>query len=385
MNRKTLSLGFIGGGWNSAVGATHFIASRMDGLFSVDAGVFSRHEEVNQQTSSRWDVDAERTYDSASQMLERETGKLDAVVVLAPTPDHTDLVLQALRAGFAVICEKALAGTRDDALRIAEAVEASSGFLAVTYNYTGYPMVRELRRMIRAGRLGRITQVHVEMPQEGFARLGAKGEPASPQAWRLTDGPIPTISLDLGVHVHHLVQFLTGEETREVVAMHGVHGNFPGVIDNVMCMARYSGGLDASFWFSKSAIGHRNGLRLRVYGSEGSAEWFQMTPEELRIHNVHGELSLLDRASIDASLASEARYTRFKVGHPAGFIEAFANLYDDIGLSLLARQKGQPADSEYVFGARDAVAGLAALEAMAVSARTRAWTDVASIAAQTKR
>jgi predicted dehydrogenase len=376
MNRETLSLGFIGGGWNSAVGTTHFIASRMDGLFSVNAGVFSRHAEVNQQTASRWDVAEARTYDTIDKLLDRESGKLDAIVVLTPTPDHTEPVLQALERGFAVICEKALATSIDDALRITRAVEASGGFLAVTYNYTGYPMVRELRRLMQEGRLGRITQVHVEMPQEGFARFGPDGKPASPQAWRLRDGLIPTISLDLGVHLHNLVQFLTGERPLEVVATHGSHGHFPDVVDNVTCMARYSGGMDGSFWFSKSAIGHRNGLRLRVYGSKGSAEWFQMAPEDLHLHDVHGQLNVIDRASVDARLSAEARYTRFKAGHPAGFIEAFANLYDDIAHSLAAHRAGQPSASEFVFGAPDALDGLLALEAMARSAETRAWTPV---------
>ena len=295
MNRRTLSLAFLGGGWNSAVGATHFIAARMDGWFSVDAGCFSRHADVNHQTAERWSVAGDRVYDTADQLLDAEAGKVDALVVLTPTPDHTAPVLKALDKGMAVICEKALTATTEDAARIAEA--AQGGFLAVTFNYTGYPMVRELRRMIGEGRFGRITQVHVEMPQEGFAKLGADDAPVVPQPWRLQDGPIPTISLDLGVHAHHLVRFLTGNATLEVLATHGTHGNFPGIVDNVMGLARYAGGMECSMWLSKSALGHRNGLRVRVYGSGGSAEWYQMTPEELFVHDSHGQRSILDRAA----------------------------------------------------------------------------------------
>ena len=379
MSCKMLSLGFLGGGWTSAVGTTHFIAARMDGLFSVDAGVFSRNAETSRQTAQRWGVADERVYETLDQLLDLESGRLDAIVVLTPTPNHAEPVLKALEKGFPVICEKALASTTEDASRIAQAVERSAGFLAVTFNYTGYPMVRELRRMIREGRLGRITQVHVEMPQEGYARLGPDGKPVTPQPWRLRDGAIPTLSLDLGVHAHHLVHFLTSERTLEVMATHSSHGNFEGLVDNVMCLARYSGDMDCSFWFSKSALGHRNGLRLRVYGRSGSAEWHQMEPEELILHDVHGQRSVLDRAGCDAPLAREARYTRFKAGHPAGFIEAFANLYDDIAHSLIARRAGQPAASDFVFGTRDALSGLAALEAMATSARTRAWTAVPTL------
>ncbi|MCD6059713.1 MAG: Gfo/Idh/MocA family oxidoreductase [Moraxellaceae bacterium] len=376
MNRRTLSLGFIGGGWNSAVGATHVIAARMDGQFSVDAGAFSRYADTNRQTAQRWGVAEARVYDSFDRLLEQEVGRLDAIVVLTPTPDHVDPVLKALGRGYPVICEKALAASTDDARRIAQAVDDSHGFLAVTYNYTGYPMLRELRRLLLDGRLGRITQIHVEMPQEGFAKVGAGGAPVVPQSWRLHDGSIPTISLDLGVHVHHLVHFLTGEHTQEVMAMHGSHGNFEGLVDNVMCMARYTGDLDASFWFSKSALGHRNGLRLRVYGRNGSAEWFQMEPEQLLLHDARGQRTILDRASVDATLAAELRYNRFKAGHPAGFIEAFANLYDDIASSLHAHLAGRQAPSDFVFTARDALDGLVTLEAMATSARTRSWTAV---------
>lgn len=380
MNRRILSLAFLGGGWTSAVGSTHFIAARMDARFSVDAGCFSRQAEINHQTAQRWGVAEGRVYDTVDQLIDAEAGKIDALVVLTPTPDHTAPVLKALDKGLAVICEKALTATTEDAIRIAEAAEARGGFVAVTFNYTGYPMVRELRRLIGEGRLGRITQVQVEMPQEGFARLGADDAPVVPQPWRLQDGPIPTISLDLGVHAHQLVQFLTGGVIQEVVATHGTHGNFPGIIDNVRCLARYEGGMECSMWLSKSALGHRNGLRVRVYGSRGSAEWFQMRPEELTIHDVHGEHAILDRASIDVRLSNQPRYTRFKAGHPAGFIEAFANLYDDIADSLIAQREGKPSASEYVFDARDALEGLVALEAMARSAATRSWTAVPSAA-----
>lgn len=378
MNRETLSLGFVGGGWNSAVGATHFIAARMDGMFSVDAGVFSRQAPINHQTGERWDVPADRVHDSVDELLEREAGRLDAIVVLTPTPDHAETVLKALDKGFAVICEKAMASTASDARRIAELAKAKDGFVVVTFNYTGYPMVRELRRMIGEGRLGRITQVHAEMPQEGFARLSPEGAPTTPQKWRTIDGLIPTISLDLGDHLHHLVRFLTGERPLELIAVQSTHGNFDGIIDNVTCMARYTSGIDCTYWFSKSAIGHRNGLRLRVYGTEGSAEWRQTEPEDLVFNTVHGQRMVMDRGAIEARLASEPRYTRFKAGHPAGFIEAFANLYGDIGQSLTARRAGRPWKSEFVFDAMDAVDGVLALEAMATSTQSRAWTPVPS-------
>lgn len=376
MPGKALSLGFIGGGWNSAVGTTHFIAARMDGLFSIDAGAFSRDAGTNAQTAENWGIAKDRLYADGSALLTAEQGRLDAVVVLTPTPDHADLVLRAIELGYPVICEKALAASTGDARRIVAASSTGNAFLAVTYNYTGYPMLRELRRLLRDGHIGEITQVHAEMPQEGFARLGRDGKPVLPQPWRLHDGAIPTISLDLGVHLHHLVDFLTDAQPREVLAMHGSHGHFRDVVDNVTCLARYDNGMDCTYWYSKSAIGHRNGLRLRIYGTRGSVEWFQMEPEQLLLHDARGQRTILDRACVDATLAAEARYNRFKAGHPAGFMEAFANLYVDIAEALAARREGRPVSSKFVFTGRHALDGLLMLEAMAISARDRSWTPV---------
>ena len=275
---EALNLGFIGGGINSAVGATHFIAAQMDGRFRVKAGCFSRNRDVNVRTAAYWGVPRDRCHGTFTELLAAEKGRLDGLVVLTPTPDHADQVIEALQQGFPVICEKALAASSADADRIRRTQAESRGFLAVTYNYTGYPMLRELRHRVRRGDLGRIEQVHIEMPQEGFARLNRANEPIVPQQWRLHDGPIPTLSLDLGVHLHSIVAFLTGEKPQDVIAVQTSLGRFRQVVDNSICIARYSGSIECSLWFSKAALGYRNGLRVRIFGDRGSAEWHQMEP-----------------------------------------------------------------------------------------------------------
>lgn len=375
-NIKPYSLGFIGGGWNSAVGATHFIAARMDGLFTIDAGAFSRHAEINTQTAERWGVSPARAYGNLENFLANEHERLDAIVVLTPTPDHVKPVMESLRLGLPVICEKALAATILDAEAIHGEVARRNGFLAVTYNYTGYPMLRELRRMAGENELGEILQVQAEMPQEGFIRVDREGKPVAPQSWRLQDGEIPTISLDLGVHLHHLVAFLTGEQPVEVMATQGRHGNFREIIDNVTCIARYENGMNASFWYSKAALGHRNGLRIRIYGTRSSAEWFQMEPEALLVHDSRGQRRIIDRAAAESSVAAQPRYNRFKAGHPAGFMEAFANLYVDIAEGLAAHRAGNAPTSPYLFSSRDALEGLKMLQAISRSAETRQWIRI---------
>jgi predicted dehydrogenase len=236
-------------------------------------------------------------------------------------------------------------------------------------------MLRELRQMIVEGKLGVLNLVQIEMPQEGFSRLNKHGQRPSPQAWRLIDGEIPTISLDLGVHLHHMIYFLTGEKPLEVVADQTSYGFFESVTDNVLCMARYTGNLRSQIWYSKMALGHRNGLRVRVYGDKGSAEWFQLQPEELVFNDIFGKRETLDRAS-SVEVADQLRYNRFKSGHPAGFIEAFANHYFDLAESLLEFKRIGRHTSPWVFSAELAQQGLEMMEAMSLSAKNRCWQPV---------
>ncbi len=307
-------------------------------------------------------------------MLQKEAGCLDAVVILTPTPSHADIVTTCLEQSIPVICEKALAVTSAEAQRILDVRNSQKGFLAVSYNYSGYPMVRELRNLIRTGVLGKIVHFQVEMPQEGFRRVDAQGNKPVPQSWRLSDGKIPTIHLDLAVHLHHLVHYLTGLAPLEVVSDQNTYGWFD-VIDNVTCLCRYTENVQGQIWFSKSALGHRNGLRLRIYGSDASAEWFQANPEELILSFSNGRRQIMDRASA-VEIAGMRRYTRFKAGHPAGFIEALANLYTDIAGCLRQYKATGQWTSEEVFSAELAAEGLQMFEAMVASTQSKKWEPV---------
>nr|VFJ61603.1 MAG: Predicted dehydrogenase [Candidatus Kentron sp. FM]VFJ70145.1 MAG: Predicted dehydrogenase [Candidatus Kentron sp. FM]VFK14475.1 MAG: Predicted dehydrogenase [Candidatus Kentron sp. FM] len=376
MMHDALDLGFIGGGLNSAVGDAHFIASQMDGRFRVEAGCFSRHTDINRQTAEKWHIPPRRCYPDMGRLLEDEKGRLDAIVVLTPTPAHVAPVVAALELGYAVICEKALAASVAEAKKITTVQREHRGFLAVTYNYTGYPMLRELRHWIGQRRLGRLEQIHIEMPQEGFARLDRDGHPIIPQQWRLADGDIPTLSLDLGVHLHHIIEFLSGEKPVELVAVQSSLGRFRQVIDNTVCIARYSNDLECNLWFGKAALGYRNGLKVRVFGERGAAEWSQVAPETFTYCDDKGRRSLIDRADVDARIACLPRYNRFKIGHPAGFIEAFANLYWDIAEAITAAREDRVHASEYVYGANDALEGLMMLTAMVRSSEKRGWVAI---------
>jgi len=370
-----LSLGFIGGSLNSAVGYTHFVSCAMDNQWTLDAGCFSINAQRNRETAQAYGVPFDRVYDHWQDMLRKEKGRLDAIVILTPTPFHYEIVMACLNEGFSVICEKALATNSTEAEKILQVRNRKNGFLAVTYNYSGYPMVRELRNMIRKGAIGKILHFQAEMPQEGFIRVDAQGNKPVPQSWRLSDGQVPTIHLDLAVHLHQLIHYLIGQKPIEVVSDQDSYGWFSEVIDNVTCLCRYSEGIQGQVWFSKSALGHRNGLRLRIYGSKASAEWYQACPEELVLSYSDGRREIMDRAS-SVEVADMQRYCRFKAGHPAGFIEAFANLYSDIAECLQQYRATGEWKSEDVFSAELAVEGLQLIEAMNESADKKAWQAV---------
>jgi predicted dehydrogenase len=375
--KKKLKVAFWGGGYDSAIGRTHRIALEMDQRFELVAGCFSRNLEKSRDSALKYGIDPRYAYSDIRDLINQSTEKIDGIIILTPQDQHFLHVVDCLNAGFPVISEKALVCSSIEALEIQELLEKKNGFLAVSYNYTGYPMIRELRRMIKSGWLGKIQQINIEMPQEGFARLTQDNKPIVPQSWRLFDGVIPTLSLDLGVHLHMMVRFLTDANPLEVVAVSSSRGNFQQIIDNVSCIVHYSRGIDCSIWYSKTAFGNRNGLRLRVFGDQGAAEWIQENPEYIFYSdNVGGKFSL-DRTSKDVQIANQPRYQRFKAGHPAGFIEAYANYYFDVADSLSNFNKFKLSElNEFAFGIHESLEGLRMLEAIARSSTTKKWETV---------
>lgn len=369
-----LNLAFIGGGINSAVGRVHQIALAMDDKFRLVAGCFSEDGSVRAETAKAYGVTEERSYATVPAMIAAETGEVDAFVVLTPTNLHLDAIVCCLRAGTPVISEKALVA---DLAQLADLESEYSNRecpLIVTYNYTGYPMVREARSMIQSGAIGRVNRILAEMPQEGFLKA-SDDAPAMPQKWRLKDGDIPTISLDLGVHLHHMIRFLMGEIAPvRALGVQNSFGRFPGLIDDVQANVVYENAAVASFWYSKSALGHSNGLRIRVYGERGALDWYQLNPESLGYTDEYGVNHMISRADPNLHVASQDRYSRFKAGHPAGFIEAFANLYSDIHDVL--SDIDVPDSGQYVSGITHSAEGLRLMNAIALSSESNSWVEL---------
>lgn len=369
---RPLRIGFIGGSVHSAVGYVHFCASRMDNRWELVSGCFSKNPEDNLETAKVYGVMPERVYPNWQKFLESEVEKVDAVSVLTPTPDHFQIVKVCLEMGIPTICEKALASNSQEIAELINIKNRFKGFLAVTYNYSFYPIIRELKAKIDGKELGDILHFQITMPQQGYLKK-TKAE-SGVQGWRLNDSVIPVIYTDLGVHMHQLVDYLIEKKPLKVVAQEGSFGSF-SVIDNVTILCEYERSIHGSYWFSKSAIGHRNGLSISIYGTKGSATWLQADPETLKVAYADGTINIVDR-SCELKVANQAKYNRFKPGHPAGFLEAFANLYyhlaDDLQLYL---DSGEWSASRAI-GPETAYEGMIFLEATLKSARNKDWNMI---------
>lgn len=373
---NSLKLGFIGGGMSSAIGPSHFAACELDRRWSVVSGAFSSDKRVNLSTAKNWQIAEERVFSHWQDMIKYEANKIDAVAVLLPTPDHCDVILELVRKGLPVICEKPLVEKLGDATKIKAEIDKTNGFLAVTYNYSAYPMIRELKERIKIGDLGKIKKIKIEMPQEVFLRKNPEtGEQLVTQGWRLRDGEIPTICHDLGAHLYHLTRFLMGKIPLRVAGRFSNHSNYQGLVDDIVMWVDFEDGLAADFWMSKSALGNRNGLKLRIFGSEASAEWIQTEPEYLMMAYANGERFVIDRGS-KLIIAGENRYNRYKAGHPAGFIEAFANLYYDIADSLIEYRKNGSCNNQFVFGIEHSLESLNLFDGLVKANKSGSWVEL---------
>lgn len=355
----------LGGGISSAVGRVHSSALGLLPEISVAIGLFSRDLERNSASAERFGLPSTHTCDSFSEFLERATDEVDVAVVLTPTDVHYEHIVPLISAGVPVISEKALTTESKKAVKLASLAEDRKVGNFVIFNYTGYPMVRELRARILLGEIGNILRVRATMPSETFIRVGQGKEPIRPQEWRLRDGNIPTLSLDLGVHLFNLVSFVTGLQFRDVIGVESQFGHF-SVVDDTSVIARLGGGQVADLWFSKSSLGHRNGLQIEVYGTRGSLSWTHISPENLVVADRFGSRAVLDPGSPGLIEANRPEYQRFKSGHPSGFIEAFANHYQDVFSSLKTGEKGP-----YAFSFRDSIAGLRTAEAITQSSASK--------------
>ncbi|CAG9191349.1 Gfo/Idh/MocA family protein [Paraburkholderia caribensis] len=373
---RRIRLGLIGGGPGSIIGETHRIAARLDGQYDIVAAALSSNPERARQAARDLGIGAERAYPSWQQMLEAEAARpdrIDAVAVMTPNDSHHPICMLALERGFHVICDKPLASDLAQAREIAARVKTTNAEFCVTYCYTGFPMVRQARDMILAGELGEIRQVHLQYVQSYLAGHDL------PAGWR-TEGRAGSslVLMDIGTHAFHLGAFVTGLDVTRLCA--DVGSAIPGrtIDDYVSALLRYENGARGSLWVTNAAAGSEHGLSFRIHGDKGGLEWHQEEPNRLIHRRQDAFEEIITRRLGPATSAGAQRSTRIAIGHPEGYLEAFANLYTEFAQRVATRIAGAPGDDQPILfpGVSDGVKGLAFVAASVKSMTTGGWQEV---------
>lgn len=378
-------MGMVGGGRGAFIGSVHRMAANLDGKIELVAGAFSSDPEKSRLSGQDFFLDPARVYPSYEAMAAAEAKlpvgeRIDFVTIVARNDVHFPAAKAFLEAGIHVICEKPLTFSLQEAKELKKIVDRSGLVFALTHNYTGYPMVKEARAMVKAGKLGRILKVVAEYPQ-GYAITALKDETISKIAnWRM-DPSISGISNcmgDIGSHAENLARYITGLELEEIAA--DLNTFIPGRLldDDGSMLVRYEGGARGVLYASQISTGDENNLNIRVYGTEASIEWHQEHPNELVVKFAEEPRQIWRRGnSYNGPEAS--KNTRIPFGHPEGFIEAFANIYVAAAEAISDAVEGRyPRSGGYDFPTvDDGVEGMAFIEAAVASSKENAaWTKV---------
>jgi len=376
-----IRLGMVGGGEGAFIGAVHRLAARMDDHYELVAGALSSTPEKAQRSGAALGLAADRIYDDYESMAKAESKRADrieAVAIVTPNHMHAGPAYAFLKAGVHVICDKPLTTSLAEAKNLKTAADKSGLIFAVTHNYTGYPLVRRAREMVKAGELGEIRLIQVEYPQDWLT--GPTETTGNKQAeWRVDpkrSGAGGAIG-DIGTHAYNLADYIGGLDVTELSAELTSFGAGRVLDDNVQVMLRYANGARGALWASQVAPGNENGLRIRIYGTKGGLDWVQADPNHMLWSPLGQSTRIVTRGGPDSGAAA-ARVTRIPPGHPEGYLEGFANIYSEVAQAIKAARAGKkPPEGVHFPTVDDGVKGLAFIEAAVKSSKANGeWTKL---------
>lgn len=337
-----LQYGMVGGGQGAFIGDSHRKAINLDGQAILTAGCFSRDYENCLKTGKQLRVDAERCYKTYQEMAEKEGARedgIDYVVIVTPNDSHFPIAKAFLEAGIHVACDKPLCLTPEEADELVKLANDKGLLFMVTYTYIGHVTAKFARELVKQGELGRIRTVMGEYPQAWLAYEGEWG--GKQGAWRTDPAHSGGTNClgDLGTHIENTVAAITGLKVKRVLAKMEVV--VPGRVldDNDFVMVEYDNGASGLYWTSQIAIGGDNPLRIRIYGENGSIEWFQEDPDKIRLIKRDGTIVEQHRG-YGSILPRAAKYGRLPSGHVEGWFEALANIYRSFHECLFAKKLG---------------------------------------------
>lgn len=364
-----IRMGMIGGGTGAFIGAIHRFAALGDGLIELVAGAFSSDPAVSAESGKNLFMDPARVYSSYREMIEKEATlpaelRMHFVAIVTPNFAHFDPAMLALDHGFHVLLEKPMTLNTTEARELEQKVNSSGLILGLTHTYTGYPMVKQARQMVKEGKLGKLRKIYVHYHQGWLSRL-SESEGNKQASWRTDPSKSGKCGAmgDIGTHAFNLAEYISGLEVKAINAMLNTMVEGRKLDDDGMVMLQFSEGVSGILTATQVAAGEENDLRIHIYGEDGGLEWHQMEPNTLIYKPLEGPAQIF-RAGNGYLGAAAAQNARTPGGHPEGYLEAFANIYRNFAKAVSARLNNEEHDdSVFDFpGVKDGVRGMAFID-----------------------
>jgi len=383
---KKLYGGIIGAGKNSFIGLIHRAAAALNGEAEIIAGVFSRDPVKSAKRGAELGIEKSRIYNNYMEMIEKENSlpkgaRIDFVIIATPNASHSSMTKAFLEGGFHVISDKPMAVSLSEALEIKKTADKTGMTFVLTHGYTGYPIVKQARYLVKSGRIGRIITILVEYNQGWLSPL--INDPKIFRTWHLDpaiSGPSCTM-IDIGIHALNLIQTITGLKPDKVCA--NLNTAIPGnqLDDNGSVLIKFSFMTNGLLHASQVSTGEGNALRIRIYGDKASLAWDQEFPEVLEMMNLDGTSTIFKKGT--PALCTEARKaSKLPPGHPEGLICAFSNIYSAAFRAMHCVKNNQPPCSGGISGwdfpgIDEGITGIAFVEAILKSSKSsKKWTEV---------
>jgi len=386
---RKLRMGMVGGGPGAFIGDVHIKAATFDGGVEMVAGAFSSTARKSKQRGRELFLDPQRAYGSYAEMIDRERARpederIDFVSIVTPNHLHFPIAKAFLEAGFHVVCDKPMTFNVDEARDLKRLVRSSKKVFALTHNYTGYPMVKLARDMIKRGDLGTVRKIVVQYPQ-GWLGTALEKTKQKQATWRTDPKQSGAAGCmgDIGTHAENLAEYVTGLRIAELCADLNTFVKGRKLDDDGNVLLRFHGGARGLLHASQIAVGEENNLAIRVYGDEMGLEWHQERPNALHIKSPDGPAQTWTRGNDYVAEVSPAaaRASRIPPGHPEAFFEAFANLYRNATDTIRASTLGDEPDPLALDfpTVDDGLRGMLFIESVVRSSRSKQkWTKLPS-------
>ena len=341
---KKLTLGIVGGGPKSWIGHVHRISSRFDDQYEIVAGVFSRNSKISKKFGKNLGISPDRCYSTYQEMAQKEAKRKDCIMVVAimtPPSSHQVIAEKFIDKNIHIISDKPFAGNLEEAKKLYKKIKSNKKIkYALTHNYSAYPMVREAKKLVEKGKIGKVAYLNIEYVQDwSSGKTITIRNSKKIFKWKIDSKIVGTSAVlnEIGSHAYHMAIYISGLKGKSLFADINQVSNKIKMDSNAQVMINFNNGAKGMFWTSVMARGGVYGLRIRIFGSKGSLEWIQNDPNYLKFNPSTGAVRLLERGFFNAEFSKN--FSRIKFGHPEGYLDAFANIYREFALSLKNKTK----------------------------------------------